>query len=613
LLTISVGATYWGIQTQEKDALVINLAGRQRMLTQRMVWLGLSQPESPELVDTIQIFDQTMHALQEGGPARHTLAGADGSTADIQTVTLPPAPDAQLRAELEQVSQSWVEFRSHLKPADEAALQAEAPLILAQLDAVVRQYEERARNKITRVQIIQAVSFIAGLVLLGWGYLLTRRRIFHPLVELRSAARRMSQGDLAQRVPVPGNDELGELSQAFETMRSEVASAQNDLEKRVARRTRELEAAFEFSQEIVAQLDLEHMLQSVIDRARSLTNADAAALCMLEKAPSALKLVAKSGNGKDSIGLLQPLENDPSYRVVAAGETVVVGSDCTRCRFLRSHSPGTCAVAPLRAGDTTLGALCVVRHPSHPIDADETRALSLLANSATIAISNARLVETGRRQAEQAAILSERERLAAELHDNLAQVLGFMNLKIDQIRMHFNQGKVSESSEELEAVKSAISGAYAQVRAALVGLREPLPTGEDFADKIALNIEDICSVTNLNVALDISDSETITLPRLVQTQIIHILREALTNAHRHARVENVRVKIYSNREWINIIVEDDGIGFDPRSVAGSAHMGLQLMRARAERSGGSLIVESALGEGTRVEASFPKAAPRRTG
>jgi signal transduction histidine kinase len=71
--------------------------------------------------------------------------------------------------------------------------------------------------------------------------------------------------------------------------------------------------------------------------------------------------------------------------------------------------------------------------------------------------------------------------------------------------------------------------------------------------------------------------------------------------------------VHANRECVEMVVEDDGIGFDPNTVSGSAHMGLQIMRARAERSGGSLIISSTPGEGTRVEASFPKKFPPQTG
>jgi two-component system nitrate/nitrite sensor histidine kinase NarX len=272
---------------------------------------------------------------------------------------------------------------------------------------------------------------------------------------------------------------------------------------------------------------------------------------------------------------------------------------------MQAHAPGQSAVVPLRAAETTLGALCVVREPGQAFDPDETRALALLSNAAAIAIANARLVETGRRQTEQAAILAERERLAAELHDNLAQTLSFLNLEVDQMRGMLAAGEMGKGLGALEQMKSAIGGAYEQVRAALVGLSEPVPGADDFAYKLNASLEEVRRVTFLPITLEISDPSALALPRLAQAQVIHIVREALVNTHKHAQARSARVYIERVDGQCRFTIEDDGCGFDPQDIQGSHHLGLRLMRARAERSGGTLMVESAPGEGTRVVVSFP--------
>jgi two-component system nitrate/nitrite sensor histidine kinase NarX len=595
LIIVSVGATFWSIQTQRTDALVINLAGRQRMLTQKITWLALAQPGTPELQASLQLFEQTLSALRDGGTASY----------EPRMVTLPPAPDAELRHELDEASRLWADFRHHLEPLDVQALQAASPGLLAQLDRIVSQYESRAEAKLARVRAIQGLSLLAGLALLAWGYSLTRRRIFTPLLELGAAAQRMAEGQLAEPVPPMGADELGELSRAFETMRGEIASAQENLEGRVAQRTRELMAAFEFSQEIVAHLELERLLRSVTERARALMNAKAAALCLLDEAGSTLILAAGSPEEEALLNVRQTLQRDPAHCVVCDGEPVVAQAECLQCAFLHAHAPGQSAVVPLRAAETTLGALCVVREPGNAFDPDETRALTLLSNAAAIAIANARLIEAGRRQAGQAAILSERERLAAELHDNLAQTLSFLNLQTDQMKALLATGQVGGSMEALERMKAAIGGAYEQVRAALVGLSEPLPGVDDFAHKLAASLEEMRQVTDLPITLEIADPSALKLPRLVQAQAIHIVREALANTRKHAQAHSVRVCVDRVDGHSRFTIEDDGCGFDPQAVQGGHHLGLRLMRARAERSGGSLVVESAPGGGTRVQAWFP--------
>lgn len=603
----SVSATFLAVQAKSSDAGVINLAGRQRMLTQKMTWLALAQPDSPELTATIQLFEQTLHALLDGGTTLDSTS---------RLVYLPPAPDPELRAELDAVTRTWAGFRAYLEPANASALQSESPIILAQLDAVVSAYEARAQAKLLRLQLIQLTFFVAALLLLAWGYALTRRSFAQPLTNLNIATRRIAGGHLDNPLPILGDNELGELGRAFETMRTEIAAARDLLESRVIKRTRELTSAFEFSQEIVAQRDLAHLLGSVTDRARALTGSDAASLCLLDEGRTALILAASSESESDHPIMRQPLQHHFARRVIEKGETVTTDSACAFCGFLRNHAPGQCIAAPLRTGETIIGALCVVRCNGSHFDSHETRALTLLANSAAIAIANTRLAEAEKIQAGQAAALMERERLAAELHDHMAQTLSFLNIKADQAQEMIAANRSTEAGNELNRMKSAIGGAYGQVRAALVGLREPMPPAadskQDVAEKISNCVENFREVSGLSAELIITDRSALALPHLAQAQAVHIVREALNNVRRHAQAHQVWVRI----ERVNggealFTVKDDGGGFDPQAVETDTHLGLAIMQARAERSGGHLIIESALGAGTKVLATFPLAGARK--
>jgi signal transduction histidine kinase len=381
------------------------------------------------------------------------------------------------------------------------------------------------------------------------------------------------------------------------------------LEQLVARRTRELATAFEFSQEIVSQFDLEQLRQSVVERARSLTGAQAVALCLLGDGQDALTLVFSTRNGH--LNLRQPIQRDPALQVVSGGRTVVTQTERTQCAFLTAHTPGECAIAPLRAGKTTLGGLCVVRLSKQAFDEDETRALTLLANSAAIAIANARLVESGRRQAELSAAQAERERLSAELHDNLAQTLSFLMLKVESVKKLLVKAAEDQGVAEIEKMRTAIEGAYEQVRMALVGLNDPLPKANHFHKKLVEVLETARQQTGIEIQLQADEMDSIDLPELAQAQALYILREALANASRHARAQRVWVRVELDNHLACLSIEDDGCGFDPQAVVGSHHLGLRMMRARAERSGGSLTVESAPGEGTRVIAWLPLS-PERT-
>ncbi len=319
-----------------------------------------------------------------------------------------------------------------------------------------------------------------------------------------------------------------------------------------------------------------------------------------------------AGSGSDGvnehIGQQRSTRHGLPLQVVGGGQTAVIQTDSSTCGFLHDHPAAYCAAAPLRIGAQTLGALCVVRNNSHPFDPDETRALTLLANSAAIAVANARLVEAGRRQSKQAATLAERERLAAELHDNLAQTLSFLNLKTERVEeMLAATGEPATSViiNEIRQMKPAIATAYRQVRAALTGLQEPPPAHNDLAQKLTACITSFRQDTGLPTALTITDESALALPRVTQTQALHIVREALTNVRRHAQASRVQVLIGQMNGEVHFVIEDDGCGFDPNSVESENHLGLVIMQTRAERSGGRITINSSLGAGTQIEAWFP--------
>lgn len=602
LVIISVGVMFWSVATQKKDALIINMAGRQRMLTQKMTWLALAQPEDPELLASIELFDQTLQALRYGG----TTIDSAGNN-----VILPMAPDVKLSAQLDEVMKTWEQFRATLQPPDSLILPVIAPVILDQMDAVVTAFESRAEKKHLRLKVIQTIFLIAAMMLLAWGFIGTRQMIISPLSELGTAVQQMGEGNLDWPLPPMEKNELGELAQTFETMRTELVQSRKILEDQVAQRTRELTAAFEFSQEIVAQREIKELMDSVVERARLLMQAQSAALCVLSSDGKSLELVAKSGETKIDTGLIQSIESGVALSVIGSGQTVVSKTRCSDCDFLYAHSPGLCVATPLRVGDHTLGAICVVRSDKEDVgeiasfNAEGQRALSLLANSAAIAIVNARLVSAEREKAEQAAALAEREELAADLHDNLAQTLSYTKIKLEYLDEILVDGQDAKKHTTLKQIERATESAYQQVRAALVGLIKPHSSEENFAGKFSASVEEFRTAYELPIELEIQDSSALVLPLTTQTQILHVLSEALSNVQRHSQAKQVFVKVERVNGHARFTVEDDGIGFDPDKSTGGDHFGLRIMRTRVERAGGDFSLISNPGKGTRISADFP--------
>jgi two-component system nitrate/nitrite sensor histidine kinase NarX len=289
---------------------------------------------------------------------------------------------------------------------------------------------------------------------------------------------------------------------------------------------------------------------------------------------------------------------------------MVAPADCANCTVLRAFGPNSCVAVPLRAGQQALGALCVVRTSQQAYHVDHARSLRMLANAAAIAITNARLTEAAHLEAARTAACGERERLAAELHDSLAQTLAFLNFKASALESQLEESAGSVEAAVrvgsfLAAMAAAIATAYAQVREALTGLQRPAAHPNDLGDALTRIIAEFRTATGVVAELLITDRRCLAISAQAQVQIQQIIREALTNIRRHAEANRVEVRVACSDGEAHFVVADDGCGFDPHNVDTPAHLGLAIMRRRAASCGGRLVVESAPGAGTRIIALFP--------
>lgn len=603
LVISSVVATFWLAQTQQQDATIINLAGRQRMLAQQMARLALTDPENQELTATMTRFTYILAALQAGGQV------VDGNG---RVLTLPPTTNPTINRHLDEVAATWHTFQEQLQnPVNTLTLPAQLATFLIQLDTLTSAYATQAESKITRLRLMQILFLATACLLLAWGYRFTQYRLIQPLNTLGLASQAIGSGHLYHPIPPLQDDELGQLAQTMETMQAELSVAQNLLEQRVTQRTQELVAAFEFSQEIVRQLQPEQLLQSVTDRARELMQGQTASICLLEEGAAGdnlagytLKLVANSGDGPNYLGLRQPVARGLALPVIQEQQTVVTAGGCAHCAFL-DHFPHTaCIAAPLQIGSKPLGAICVVRLQRH-FDAAEARALTLLANAAAIALENSRLIAARQRQTEENASLAERERLSADLHDNLAQTLGAMHLGMDQLAHDITTGEVAQARFRVMALQQQMKRAYAQLRMSLTGLRETAPAEDEFLDNVQAVLADFEAQSGLPVCLSVVGEAEGSVTAVIQKQALHILREALTNIHRHAQASQVQIAIARENNTLTLQITDNGIGFDSTQINSQYHLGLNIMYTRAERSQGKLTILTAPGQGTKLTATLP--------
>ena len=452
---------------------------------------------------------------------------------------------------------------------------------------------------------IQFGFFIIAVVLIPISLYILNRRFLDPLLQLNQSAIRFGEGNLTEPVMVRGDDEIGQLARSFDTMRLEVTNHQKLLGARVEERSRALIIANEFSQYIVRQVEIEQLLRLVTQQACDLLTADQATLCLLKPDGTRMETVCQKGELLVKATALDHQLAATYFRPGDADQVPAIEATCASCALYKSYDPQRCVVANLQVGNTSYGALCVARISGQPIDSIEKRSLILLANSAATAIHIHFLLEDVRKNAELAATLAEKERIAAELHDNLAQSLGLLGIKVDVVRELVTTGKSEAVLAELDSIGAINNSAYTQLRVTL----ENLSRTDEPIDHVYQDLENFLAEYQLipqpQVELSLPVSWAAMLTPLQHKQAMHIISEALTNVRRHAQATSVKVGMYENTHELSIFVEDNGIGFEPSQVESGKHLGLEIMRTRAERCGGKLAIRSAPTQGTRIELSFP--------
>jgi signal transduction histidine kinase len=222
--------------------------------------------------------------------------------------------------------------------------------------------------------------------------------------------------------------------------------------------------------------------------------------------------------------------------------------------------------------------------------------IELLAAHAAIAITNARLYEKSR----ELSIVSERNRLALELHDVVSQKLFSLMLTAEAAATQLDRDP-DAARAQLERLRELARQALEELRALILGLRPPEFEHDGLAGTLRKEVAMLSRVHGVAIDLQVEDWTDATANGDRDLAILRIAHEALNNALHHAGAEHVVLRLASGDGTLKIEVADDGTGFDPSSAElRSRHLGLTSMEERARELGGHLEIHSAPGAGTTV-------------
>lgn len=382
-----------------------------------------------------------------------------------------------------------------------------------------------------------------------------------------------------------------------------VRQMQNALE----RRNRELLALHRAGLDVASALSLEVVLDRVVDQARNLVGAKYGALSVIDR-ESNIKEFITSGITPEQRAIIgpPPVGHGVLGVVLHGGESLRLGDVSAHPQsmgFPENHPVMRSLLAvPVSCKSPFLGNIYLSEKTDGSLFVKEDEeTLERFAVQAAIAIDNAYL----HAQAAEIATARERLRIAHEMHDGLAQVLGYVNTKVQAANEYLRRGKTEEASTQLRELAGSARQAYTDVRQAIVGLRT-LPGKERLLGEVLAEFLEQWKKES-GVSTELHIDAALRLRVSVELQVVRIVQEALTNVRKHARASKARVEMLRRDGQLVVTVYDDGLGFDPnaRTRGEFPRFGLSTMRERAESIGGTLAIDSVPGRGTTVRYAMP--------
>jgi two-component system, NarL family, nitrate/nitrite sensor histidine kinase NarX len=548
-----------------------------------------------DLVESLKSF-RDLHAQEEGipedGQERVAFTSLWESTAVLRPLAESVTNPSSLAPRLEPRDLERLGFVAHQIP-DKTTMLSQAH------EARITRLLDGSQNVQQAILILYLATFCMGGLLVVVAGRAFYARIAAPLRSLAAAAGGIAEGRLEGRVPVASRDEIGRLSHAFnvmaeglETRERELRSAHAHLERKLL----ETEALNQIGSEMVAFTGPETILQSIVDKARETLYVDAVAICLTAADSGELKVSATSGPA-------EAFRAEVTMAHRSAGETRGTVHALAECPAMHSEHIRSHVAFPLKRGHASIGVLCVGSREERSFSAEEQRLLFALAAQAAITVEHGRLDA----QVRGFAVEEERGRIARDMHDGLAQSVSLLHLKARQAQVLLTAGKTSQAADTLGELADISASAYDEVRQSIFGLRTMVSGGLGIIPALTELLHEFSERNDLPVKLEADGAEPIRLSPASEFQLIRIVQEALTNVRKHAHSQNARVRVERQDSWVRVSVEDDGSGFDPAKVTSpnGLHFGLQGMRERAERLGGTLEIVTVPDRGTRVTASLP--------
>ena len=566
--------SYWLSERAENDSLAINVAGSLRMQSYKLGLLALAQPTQ----------QQDWQAAQEKIAATWTHP--------VFTPFLHSKPHiAQVFAEAQH---NWqVNLLPQLRQIQQGSPHPQLQQALHQhaqlLDTLVSAIQADAEHKVRSFRLVQIVALFATLLVSALVMYSLKVKVEQPLSQLTAMARRIANGDYSYRIPVGSQDELGVLASAFNTMSRSIESSYETLEQQVNHKTRELQqsnSALQLLYDIARQI-IEHNPQGVdfdgmINRLAQVVGSHSLELCLMTEAGDSPYLQIKPASDINA----EMCNKQNCAKCLSSRGLVEITNDQAIYRF------------QLNRHERHYG-LIVCRLPaSERLSPWQEQLIQSATDQLAIGLS----LKADEDQSHRLAVLQERNAIARELHDSLAQALSYLKIQVTRLNKAIDREDKTTMEDVAEELREGLNNAYRQLRELLTTFRLKIDGG-GLRAALEANMAQLRPQTSMQLELAVA-LDHIPLTPNEEIHLLQIIREASQNAIHHSQGQTLWVSLQeAGDQSIQLSIRDDGKGL-PQAPEKLNHYGLAIMRERARHLGGELQIHNCQPSGVEIQFSF---------
>jgi two-component system nitrate/nitrite sensor histidine kinase NarX len=609
LALVGMGTSVMIAEMLKGESAAINQSGSLRMQSYLILASALAGPgQAPDTYrqrvhGAEQEFesrlrsDRLVGVLPESGSGTRLRAVYEGVVAYWRGQQ-EPAIDAYLSARRAMPSGGGA---AH--DALDASLVASTDRFVGLIDYVVRLLEEGAERKVHWLRVIESISLILTLVVVAGMMYMMKRGVLSPLKDLLACAERARLGDFSRRARHTGADELGRLGHAFNLMAEDLSKLYGHQELLVAEKTAELTRS---------NRSLELLYHTLARLSQYPVTSESYAALLRE----VQKVVGFCG------GCICTEADGMAHTGIQASTlpgSAVCPSVCSlqACAFLQGSAWSAVTrvndrqflAVPLDDQERAHGVMLLELPRDMVVEPWQIQLAEAVGRHIGIAIGTGQRISQGRRMA----LLEERNAIARELHDSLAQDLSYLKIQVTRLHALLQTGDGYPQAESVvEGLREGLNAAYGELRELLTTFRAKVDT-RGLRQALEQAVDEFRARGDARILLDYR-LEGCSMNVGEETHVLHIVREALANLVQHASAKEATVTLACDASGVvEVSVEDDGVGIQAVSPR-IHHYGLAIMRERAESLSGELRVGSSPAGGTRVLLRFtPGGHPEKLG